>query len=203
MAQPLDLTISPAHITLAYQLLHQANLNCLVAAFCSKKYLAAYSTCLVLRYILLSHPSSPIPSTNAIHFTMDVFGDFCLACDGQTNGSDYCSQTCRLAGLDHYGTSEPASPIYCDTKSIARRPAGTPSSGLYLPPAIDFSVYRVPSSNSVSTVKSSRSTTRSQLSGEARTNLKDYVGSFDQTRASRRRVSVQSNESDDKIPSRR
>lgn len=131
---------------------------------------------------------------------MDVFGDFCLACDNQTNGSDYCSQTCRLAGLDHYGTSEPTSPIYCDIKNIGRRPTGSSNCGLYLPPAFDYSVYRVPSSNSVTTVRScSRSSSKSQLSGEAQNSLKDYVGFFDQTRTLRRRISVQSNDSDDKF----
>jgi hypothetical protein len=153
----------------------------------SRSNTAAYITSLYSAYFGLPK--------NTSSFSMDVFGGFCLACDGQTNGTDYCSQTCRLAGLDHYGTYEPTSPIYCDTHTIARRPVGSVSSGLYLPPAIDFSVYRVSSSNSVLTLRNKPST-QARLSEKARNDLRDYVGAFDQTRTLRRRVSMQSTDSD-------
>lgn len=144
----------------------------------------------------LPHPASfiNIPSTT-LHgdlTNMDFFGDFCLTCDAQTNGSVFCSQACRLAELDNYTSStpsSPSSPIYCDTKTSHRQSTGS-NTGLYLPPALDFSVYRVPSSTSVSTVRSTESSQR-RLSEQARNNLNDYVTSFDQTRTLRRRISMQ------------
>jgi ECL1/2/3 zinc binding proteins len=74
---------------------------------------------------------------------MDCFGDFCLACDKQTNGTPFCSQACRLAELDHSlsSSSEPASPIYTRQTTSQRSP-GPVTTGFYLPPAIDFSSYR-------------------------------------------------------------
>ena len=124
--------------------------------------------------------------------TMDFFGDFCLTCDAQTNGSSFCSQACRLTDLDNYTLSMPASPSYCDSSTIHRRSTGS-AFGLYLPPAIDFSIYRVPSSTSVESVKSTKSSSR-RISEQARNDLNDYATSFDQTRTLRRRISMQSNE---------
>lgn len=126
-------------------------------------------------------------------FKMDCFGDFCLHCDAQTNGSIFCSQACRLSELDHFTHSTPSSPSYCDSKTIHRQSTGS-NSGLFLPPAFDFSVYRVPSSSSVGSVKSTRSS-RSQISQQSRNDLDEYVTSFDQTRTVRRRISMQSQES--------
>jgi len=131
---------------------------------------------------------------------MDFFGDFCLSCDRQTNGSAFCSQACRLAELDHYTTTSslssslsPPSPILDGALPVAPRTSRTASSAFYLPPAFDFSIYRVPSSNSLSSSLSSRPYSP-KLSEQARNDLKDYVGAFDQTRTLRRRVSMQGNE---------
>jgi ECL1/2/3 zinc binding proteins len=79
-----------------------------------------------------------LPST-----AMDCFGDFCLACDKQTNGTPFCSQACRLAELDHsLSTSEPASPIYTREQSSQTSSVGPVTTGFHLPPAIDFLSYR-------------------------------------------------------------
>ncbi|KAJ9651562.1 hypothetical protein H2198_009148 [Neophaeococcomyces mojaviensis] len=126
---------------------------------------------------------------------MDFFGDFCLSCDAQTNGSAFCSQACRLAELDNYTSSTPSSPLHCNTNSIYRQTTGS-NSGLFLPPAIDFSVFRIPSTSPVESTKSSR-----RISEQARSDLNDYVTSFDQTRTLRRRISLQS--SDDEKPPRK
>lgn len=124
---------------------------------------------------------------------MDFFGDFCLACDKQTNGTAYCSQACRLAELDLYTLSSPSSPTQSDAKPSSRKSSDAGSSGLYLPPAIDFSMYRVSSTTSITTAKSTASNS-ARISEKARHDLNDYVTSFDQTRTLRRRVSMQSNE---------
>lgn len=123
---------------------------------------------------------------------MDFFGDFCLNCDRQTHGSVFCSQACRLTELDNYTNSAPSSPTYCDSKSIHRQSTNS-STGLYLPPAIDFSIYRTPSSRSVDSIQSTKPAQR-RISEQARNDLNDYVTSFDQTRTVRRRISMQSNE---------
>ncbi|KAI1388792.1 uncharacterized protein F4822DRAFT_258064 [Hypoxylon trugodes] len=66
--------------------------------------------------------------------------EFCLACDRQTDGATYCSESCRLSDFEK-------------TSSTTSTPAGTPGvaapcsywptsrqqSKFYLPPAYDFS----------------------------------------------------------------
>lgn len=134
------------------------------------------------------------PSQNLNHiYKMDCFGDFCLHCDAQTNGSIFCSQACRLSELDNFTQSTPNSPSYCDSKTIHRQSTGS-NCGLFLPPAFDFSVYRVPSSSSMGSVKSTKPS-RTQISEQSQNDLNDYVTSFDQTRTLRRRISMQSQES--------
>jgi hypothetical protein len=65
--------------------------------------------------------------------------DYCIACERQTAGGAYCSQTCRLADLDpSLSGSEPATPT--DARFA---PAGrAPSAAFFLPPAFDFAAYR-------------------------------------------------------------
>lgn len=119
---------------------------------------------------------------NYLHIKMTWLADFCLTCEAQTDGAEFCSQTCRLAELD----SQPSSP----TESTTQRSSSSSHHGLYLPPAIDFSVYRSPSSSSVNTIKSNKSN-QSRLSEQTKSELNDYVTSFDQTRTLRRRISMQ------------
>jgi len=128
-----------------------------------------------------------------------LLGDFCLSCDRQTNGTNFCSSACRLTQLDQYtlASSTPSSSPY-DTSitnffSSQQRPSlNINTTGLFLPPAYDFSIHRTLSSNSLSTISSRPVSPK--LSEQAQNDLKDYVGSFDQTRTLKRRVSMQSNE---------
>jgi hypothetical protein len=68
----------------------------------------------------------------------------------------------------------------------------TTTTAFFLAPAYDFSIHRTVSSNSLSTVSSRPVSPK--LSEQAQNDLKNYVGSFDQTRTLKRRVSMQSNE---------
>jgi len=147
---------------------------------------------------------------------MDCFADFCLSCDRQTNGSSFCSQACRLTEMDPLPLSEPSSPFYFDTKAVRQRSMGPIASGFQLPPAFDFSIYRSAatgaqqsisqpistrnsvqlsalspstSQTSISSMQTTRSF-RSRLSEEARNNLKEYAGSFDQVRTLKRKMSL-------------
>lgn len=122
-------------------------------------------------------------------YIMDCFGDFCLTCDAQTNGTVFCSQRCQLAELDNYSNSAPSSPVQYDPSTVGRCSSTRSSSGLYLPPAIDFSAYRTTSSKSLESFKTTRSSHR-QISEQAQNDLNDYVTSFDKTRTVRRRISM-------------
>lgn len=87
-------------------------------------------------------PSVPNIPPCLVAIAMDCFGDFCLACDQQTNGSPFCSQACRLAELDHsLSSSEPASPVF-EREGVSQRSSGLAGKGFHLPPAIDFLSYR-------------------------------------------------------------
>lgn len=63
--------------------------------------------------------------------------DYCLACDKQTQGDAYCSQSCRLADLE--ASSDWSGPSSPTTGSSSE---GSRSSGFYLTPAINFSAYK-------------------------------------------------------------
>lgn len=64
---------------------------------------------------------------------------YCLACDKQTQGDVYCSQSCRLADLESSSDwSGPTSPTTTTTASSEINRA----SGIYLSPAINFSAYK-------------------------------------------------------------
>jgi len=137
---------------------------------------------------------------------MDCFGDICLGCEQPTNGTTFCSQACRLRELDHY-TLEPSSPttysVPVPHSTFAFRSRSPTMATFYLPPAFDFSLYRSPSSQSISTSTSLRSSISSRrLSAEARISLNSYVGYFDQTRTLRRQPSVQSTASTDDYTTR-
>lgn len=78
--------------------------------------------------------------------------DYCLACDRQTQGETYCSQSCRLADLEASSTwSAPTSPTTCKSSTNT-----TQGAGFYLSPAIDFAAYKAsttslfPSANQLS-----------------------------------------------------
>lgn len=168
--------------------------------------LASYSSCIgetikchptnTESSFLLSQPSFLRHCSTNMDFP---FGDFCLSCDRQTNGTSFCSSACRLTQLDHFTMapeSTSSSSSYSDTRSIttvSQRPTLAVSTRIYLPPAYDFSIHRTPSSNSLHMSLAPRPHSP-KLSEQAQNDLKDYVGSFDQTRTLRRRVSMQSND---------
>jgi ECL1/2/3 zinc binding proteins len=107
------------------------------------------------------------PSIVLIFTTMDCFGDFCLACDKQTNGTPFCSQACRLAELDHsLSSSEPASPGYTRHGTSQRSP-GFVTTGFQLPPAIDFLSYRREKTLQLSTGQAKSATAASHSINEA------------------------------------
>jgi hypothetical protein len=66
--------------------------------------------------------------------------DYCLSCDRQmSEPSAYCSQACRLADLEKAGRQQQLSSSASSTSSS--------NNGFYLPPAVNFSAYKAPSSS--------------------------------------------------------
>jgi len=155
--------------------------------------------------------SSPHTNTMASN-NIDWSPDYCLACDRQTDGNAYCSESCRLAEYDS-ASSAASSPTTSQSPSW---PTGRQSSnGFFMEPAYNFSnaraygttpSYQVPSyyqpskprttSRPVLTPSSSQSSLFSlqslpaseptQLSDESKRALRDYASSFDQSRYQRR-----------------
>lgn len=136
---------------------------------------------------------------------------FCLACDRQTDGATYCSESCRLADYEKTsstpssGASSPALNGPSQPWSLASQSA---ANKFYLSPALDFTNRRsygsssssstssqasrmlTPSSShgSLSSLGSTTSTTDSnQVSDKARRELRAYASSFEQVRLQRRR----------------
>jgi hypothetical protein len=123
-----------------------------------------------------------------------IFGDFCLFCDRQTNGTAFCSSICRIKQLNHCTLAErTTSTASCDdinTPTVSQRLSlSVPTTGIYLPPAYDFSIHRTSSFSPIYL-----SSDNLKLSEEGQSDLKAYVGAFDQTRILRRRASMQTND---------
>lgn len=74
--------------------------------------------------------------------SLDWTHQFCLACDRQTDGATYCSQSCRLADYEKTSStasSGPSSPDLTNTTfSWTFANPTTTSRVMYLPPAYDF-----------------------------------------------------------------
>jgi len=127
-----------------------------------------------------------------------ILGDFCLSCDRQTNGTAFCSSICRIKQFDHFtlaeSTTSTASCGDINTPAVLKRlPLSDSTTGFYLPPAYDFSIHRTSSFNPIYLSDSSQSDNL-KLSEKGQSDLKAYVGAFDQTRILRRRVSMQTND---------
>ena len=71
---------------------------------------------------------------------MEWSHDFCLSCDRQMEGGTYCSQACRLADLEKAGQQQPA-------LSSSASSTSSSNNGFYLPPAVNFSQYKGPSTS--------------------------------------------------------
>jgi hypothetical protein len=146
-----------------------------------------------------------LPCHQRPFFTMsfDWAHQFCLACDKQTDGAAYCSESCRLADYEKTssagsGPSSPALPLHNDWTSS--KPS---SSRFYLSPAFDFGHTQQGSnvprgslspSNSHSSLCSMRSNSSSAstesaraLSDKATRELRAYNRSLESVRLQRRR----------------
>lgn len=70
--------------------------------------------------------------------------EFCLSCDRQiAEGGVYCSQSCRLADLEKAGTATQGQSQLSSSASSS----SSSGHGFYLPPAVNFSNYKAPSSS--------------------------------------------------------
>ncbi|KAJ5741998.1 hypothetical protein N7533_011407 [Penicillium manginii] len=109
--------------------------------------------------------------------------DFCLACDRQTSGGPYCSQTCRLAELDR--------PEDSSSSSTSPRPASGPShsrSSTLDSTRSSRSLSASSSQTSLSSLKSHTSDTT--ISDHLQDELRDYASSFDPVRDLKRRLTT-------------
>ncbi|KAF3766117.1 hypothetical protein M406DRAFT_356207 [Cryphonectria parasitica EP155] len=137
---------------------------------------------------------------------------YCLNCDKQTDGTTYCSESCRLAEYEQSAapSTGPSSPAFSGPNYPWTTARASPSaSRFYLSPAYDFSqstshpssqrrgslapAQRLlsPSSSQASlcSMRSSSSASSDaamQLSDAARRELHAYASSFENARASRR-----------------
>ena len=75
---------------------------------------------------------------------MEWSHEFCLSCDRQiAEGGTYCSQACRLADLEKAGTAEQQT-----SSNLSSSASSTSSShGFYLPPAVNFTALKTPSTS--------------------------------------------------------
>lgn len=109
--------------------------------------------------------------------------DFCLACDRQTSGGPYCSQTCRLAELDRPADQDASSP---------RRGGASHSRSSTLESNLDTrsarSLSASSSQTSLSSLKSQASDTT--ISDQLQDELRDYASSFDPVRDLKRRMTT-------------
>ncbi|RKU47404.1 hypothetical protein DL546_007686 [Coniochaeta pulveracea] len=149
--------------------------------------------------------------------SLDWTHNFCLSCDKQTDGTTYCSESCRLADYEKTAStpsSGMSSPALADGDASSfpwtfSKPT-TSSRPLYLAPAYDFSSARPygssprtrstdsaysskplsPSNShcSLSSMRSSSSTSSTtQLSDKTTRELRAYAYSFDAVRLQRRK----------------
>lgn len=143
---------------------------------------------------------------NLFKMSFDWTHSYCLNCDKQTDGTTYCSESCRLAEYEQSSTPStgPSSPAFNGPNYPWAYSSSTSSNKFYLPPAYNFSAQssqrrgslappqRVlsPSSShaSLCSMKSSSSTTSeaAQLSNAAKRELHAYASSFENARSTRR-----------------
>ncbi|KAI9660814.1 MAG: hypothetical protein M1829_006466 [Trizodia sp. TS-e1964] len=177
---------------------------------------------------------------------MDWCTDFCLACDKQTSGKAYCSESCRLADISPesspnlHSSSRVPSPLMLlpwapyshaalpSPQSPSYAPPAPAVPGFRLPPAFDFAAFRSPivasattttttivnavsqpfsipsplamlkpstSQTSLSSLRSQESV-RSAVNDRAKSELRNYAGSFDHVRNWKRRLNRRGSISD-------
>lgn len=118
--------------------------------------------------------------------------DYCIACERQTSGGAYCSQTCRLADLDpSLSSSEPSSPT--DPQFTAWTTSNRSSTaGFFLPPAFNFSAYR----SNPSSAPTSRPVSMTNFSSQtAASSALSYMTTLSQTDSSPRVLTPSSSRS--------
>ncbi|KAJ5768816.1 hypothetical protein N7520_003375 [Penicillium odoratum] len=106
--------------------------------------------------------------------------DFCLACDRQTLGGPYCSQSCRLAELDRPTPEDESSPKASHSRSstLDSHPESRSSRSLS-------------ASSSQTSLSSLRShTSNTTFSDHLQVELRDYASSFDPVRDLKRRITT-------------
>ncbi|KAL2021163.1 hypothetical protein VTK56DRAFT_7469 [Thermocarpiscus australiensis] len=141
--------------------------------------------------------------------SLDWTHQFCLACDKQTDGATYCSESCRLADYEKTSSS-PSSGASSPSLSgpsfeWAFSKPTTTSTKFYLSPAYDFGVPQAstrrdstrssqglsPSASHTSLCSmrsnSSAGLDAAQLSEKAARELRAYARSFESVRLQRRR----------------
>jgi len=147
--------------------------------------------------------------------SFDWTHQFCLACDKQTDGATYCSESCRLADYEKTSStpsSGPSSPAFGSPSYQWTFPKpATSSAKFYLSPAFDFSSPHLSGRSSASpaeiarpsghvlspsashtslcSIRSTSSTglDATQLSEKAARELRAYANSFESVRLQRRR----------------
>jgi len=72
-------------------------------------------------------------------FDMDWSPSFCLACDRQTDGNVYCSESCRLAEYEVASNAGSAASSPTLPRGPASWPARQSKNGFYMEPAYNFS----------------------------------------------------------------
>lgn len=113
--------------------------------------------------------------------------DFCLACDRQTSGGPYCSQSCRLAELDLV-SSDPFKPTTSrDTATISHR-SNESTTGSRVYPRNSSRVLSPSSSQTSLSSLQSNSSSKSAMSDRFQNELRDYASCFDQVRDLKRRM---------------
>lgn len=145
--------------------------------------------------------------------SLDWSPEYCLACDRQTDGTAYCSESCRLAEYERANSSSSESSSPATSHTYRTQPV---PNNFYLPSAYDFSkqstrpsvysraqstpqVYtqqrpKLTPSSSQTSLMSLQSTNsnmgwnqeQGQLSEESKQALRAYASSFDQSRYRRR-----------------
>ncbi|KAH8899553.1 hypothetical protein GQ53DRAFT_758734 [Thozetella sp. PMI_491] len=137
--------------------------------------------------------------------SFDWAHQFCLACDKQTDGATYCSESCRLADYEKTSTtsSGASSPAFTPPQewTLSSKPVAT-STRFYLSPAFDFShaqstlatrAISLSPSNSHTSLCSMRSASSAAsessqvLSEKATRELRAYNRSLESVRLQRRR----------------
>ena len=115
--------------------------------------------------------------------------DFCLACDRQTSGGPYCSQSCRLAELDLV-SSDPLKPSTTTTRDVTTNPHRWNNStiGSRAYPRNSSRVLSPSSSQTSLSSLQSNSSSKSAMSDRFQDELRDYASCFDQVRDLKRRM---------------